>query len=197
MARLIYITNTSLDGYTADRDGNIDWTVPTRDVFAAINELVRPVGTHLYGRRMYQTMAVWDTAHVEPATPAFIPGLRDVEGEFAAMWRAADKLVFSTTLASASTPRTRIERAVDPDHIRRLKATSDRDITVGGPHLAAAMLAANLVDELHAFVSPIIIGGGNHWLPRDLRVPLELVGARRLGGVVHLHHRVSSSATRA
>jgi dihydrofolate reductase len=189
MAKLIYVANTSLDGYTADRDGKFDWTVPTAEVFAAITEVVRPVGTHLYGRRMYETMALWDTAHLDPGGPAFLPGLLELEREFAAIWRAADKIVFSTTLPRASTQRTRIERAVDPDQIRQLKATSERDLTVGGPHLAAAMIAANLVDELHAFVAPIIIGGGNPWLPPDVRIPLELARERRLGGVVHLHYR--------
>jgi dihydrofolate reductase len=189
MAKLIYVANTSLDGYISDRDGNLDWTVPTAEVFAAITELVRPIGTYLYGRRMYETMAVWDTAHVDPGGSAFIPGLLELEREFAAIWRTADKIVFSTTLPRVSTPRTRIERAFDPDQIRRLKATSDRDFTVGGPHLAAAMIAANLVDEFHAFVHPIILGGGNPWLPPDLRIPLELVGERRLGRVVHLHYR--------
>jgi dihydrofolate reductase len=194
MARLIYLMNTSLDGYISDRDGNIDWTDPTGEVFATITELVRPIGTYLYGRRMYETMAVWETAHLDPGGPAFTPGLLELEREFAGIWRAADKIVFSTTLPRASTPRTRIERAVDPDQIRRLKAASERDLSVGGPHLAAAMIAANLVDELHAFVYPIIIGGGTSWLPSDLRIPLELAGERRLGGVVHLHYRASTSS---
>jgi dihydrofolate reductase len=192
MARLIYIANTTLDGYTSDRDGNFDWSVPTAEVFAAITELVRPIGTHLYGRRMYETMAVWDTAHVDPGGPAFIPGLLELERDFAAIWRAADKVVFSTTLPRPSTPRTRLERSFDPDQVRRLKATSERDLTVGGPHLAARMIAANLVDELHAFVNPIIIGGGAPWLPPDLRIPLELAGERRLGGVVHLQYLLPS-----
>jgi len=191
MAKLIYVMNTSLDGYISDRDGNLNWADLTGEVFATITELVRPIGTYLYGRRMYETMAVWETAHLDPGGPAFTPGLLELEREFAAIWRAADKIVFSTTLPRASTPRTRIERAVDPDQIRRLKAASERDLTVGGPHLAAAMIAANLVDELHAFVYPIVIGGGMSWLPSDLRIPLELAGERRLGGVVHLHYRAA------
>jgi dihydrofolate reductase len=191
MARLIYAMNTSLDGYVSDHDGKFEWAAPTPELFAAINELERPIGTYLYGRHLYETMAVWDTAHLEAGGPAFTPGLLELEREFAAMWRAADKVVFSTTLPRASTPRTRIEHAFDPDQIRRLKATSERDLTVGGPHLAAAMIATNLVDEFHAFVHPIIIGGGNPWLPRDLRIPLELAGERRLGRVVHLYYRRS------
>jgi len=194
MAKLIYVMNTSLDGYISDRDGNLDWTDPTGEVFATITELVRPMGTYLYGRRMYETMAVWETAHLEAGGPAFTPGLLELEREFAALWRAADKIVFSRTLPRASTPRTRIERAVDPEQIRQLKAASERDLSVGGPHLAAAMIAANLVDELHAFVYPIIIGGGTPWLPSNLRIPLELAGERCLGGVVHLHYRPSTSS---
>jgi dihydrofolate reductase len=189
MARLIYAAITSLDGYMGDRDGNFEWSVPTAEVFAAVLELERPIGTYLYGRRMYETMAVWETAHVDPGAPAFTPGLLELERDFAAVWRAADKIVFSTTLARASTPRTRIEPAFDPDQVRRLKATSERDLTVGGPRLAAAMIAANLVDDFHVFVNPIILGGGNPWLPPDVRMALELVNEHRLGGVVHLHYR--------
>jgi dihydrofolate reductase len=189
MARLIYAMNTSLDGYVSDRDGKLDWAVPTREVFAAIETLQRPIGTYLYGRHLYETMAAWETAHLDAGGPAFVPGLLDLEREFAAMWRAADKIVFSKTLPGASTPRTRIERAVDPDQLRRLKATSERDLLVGGARLAAAMIAEDLVDELHAFVHPIIIGGGNPWLPPDLRIPLELAGERRLASAVHLHYR--------
>ena len=191
MARLIYAMNVSLDGYISDRDGRFDWSVPTPELFAAFNDLQRPVGTYLYGRRLYETMAVWDTAHLEPGGPAFVPGLGELEREFATMWRAADKVVFSTTLARASTPRTRIERTFEPDQVRRLKATSGRDLTVGGPQLAGAMLAADLVDELQAYVHPIVLGGGHPWLPRDLRLRLELVDERRLGGVVRLRYRPS------
>jgi dihydrofolate reductase len=189
MAKLIYMMNTSLDGYVAERDGKFDWSVPTAELFATYNELLRPIGTYLYGRRMYETMAVWDTAHLEPGGPPFSPGLLELEREFAQRWRAADKIVFSSTLTHATTSRTRIERAFDPDPIRQLKATSERDITVGGPHLAAAMIAANVVDELHVFVHPIIVGGGNHWLPRDVRMPLELVSERRLGRVVYMKYQ--------
>ena len=191
MARLIYAMNTSLDGYISDRDGKFEWSVPTPELFAAFNDLQRPIGTYLYGRHLYETMAVWDTAHVEAGGPAFTPGLLELESEFAAMWRAADKIVFSTTLPRASTPRTRIERAFDPDQIRQLKATSERDITVGGPILAAAMIATNLVDEFHAFVHPFIVGGGTLFLPQNVRIPLELVREQRLDRIVHLHYRRS------
>jgi len=191
MATLIYAMNTSLDGYISDRDGDFRWAIPGREFFEAINALERRVGTYLYGRRLYETMAVWDTAHLEPGAPAFSPGNGDLEREFADMWRAADKIVFSTKLSQTSTTRTRIERTFEPDRIRQLKATSDRDLTVGGPHLAAAMIAANLVDEFHAFVHPFIVGGGTPFLPQNVRVPLELVREQRLGRIVHMHYRRS------
>ena len=146
---------------------------------------------------MYETMAVWDTAHLQPGGPPFSPGNLELEREFAERWRGADKIVFSTKLAHATTSRTRIERAFDPDQIRQLKATSERDITVGGPHLAASMIAANLVDELHVFVHPIIVGGGNHWLPRDVRIPIELVTERRLGRVVYMKYQHAYSMAAA
>jgi dihydrofolate reductase len=196
MARLIYAMNISVDGYISDREGKFDWGVPGPEFFTAINELERPIGTYLYGRHMYETMAVWETAHLDAGGPAFTPGLLELEREFAAIWRAADKIVFSTALPRVSTPRTRIERAFDPDQIRRRKATSERDLTVGGPRLAAPMIAADLVDEFHAFVHPIILGGGNPWLPPDLRIPLELAGEHRLGRIAHLHYRRAASASR-
>ena len=191
MAKLIYDAGISLDGYVADETGNFNWTEFDDEVHAFINDRERRIGTYLFGRKMYETMAVWETAHLDVGTPAFTPGLLELERDFAAVWRAADKIVFSTTLARASTPRTRIERAFDPDEVRRLKATSERDLTVGGPRLAAAMIAANLVDDFHVFVNPIILGGGNPWLPPDVRMALELVDEHRLGGLVHLHHRAS------
>ena len=185
MGKLVYIANISLDGYIADRDGRIDFSVPSLDVFTAILDIVRPAGTYLYGRRMYEAMSVWDTAHVAPGSPAFIPGLREVEGEFATLWRAADKVVFSRSLASAATSRTRVEREIGV--IAQIKAASTRDVTIGGAELAAA--AFGLVDELHAFVCPVILGGGNAWLRPGARTNLALVGERRLGNVVHVHYR--------
>jgi len=186
MGKLIYIANVSLDGYVADRAGNFDFTVPTPAVFSTILELVRGAGTHLYGRKMYEVMALWETAHLTPDAPSFVPGLGALERDFANVWRGADKLVISTTLATATTRRTRILPSFDAEGIRLLKR--DQTLTVGGPQTAAAMLRADLVDELHAFVSPVILGGGNPWLPPDLRRTLTLEGERRLGGVVHLHY---------
>lgn len=190
MGRLIYIANISLDGYTADRDGDFGFTIPTPEVFSTILELVRGAKTHVYGRRMYEVMSPWETAHLAPDAPPFVPGLGELERDFAAVWRAADKLVISTTLATAGTQRTRIAPAFDADAIRSLKR--DHDVTVGGPRLAGAMMAADLVDEFHAFVSPIILGGGKPWLPSNLRLRLELAGEQRIGSVVRLQYARSS-----
>ena len=190
MAKLIYIANISLDGYVADRDGNFGFTIPTPEVFSTILELVRGAKTYVYGRRMYEVMSPWETAHLAPDAPPFVPGLGDLERDFATVWRAADKLVISTTLASVSTQRTRIAPAFDADAIRSLKR--DHDVTVGGPLLAGAMTAADLVDDFHAFISPVSLGGGNPWLPSNLRLQLELVGERRMGSIVHLHYARSS-----
>jgi len=182
VARLIYAAIASLDGYTADGDGNFDWAAPTAEVHA-FNDLEREVGTYLYGRRMYETMAVWETMDVS--------GEPEVMRDYAEVWRAADKVVYSRTLAAPSTPRTRIERELDPAAVRELKARADRDIGVGGPGLAAHALRAGLVDEIHLFVVPVVVGGGTRALPDGLRQQLELLDERRFAnGVVHLHHRV-------
>lgn len=186
MSKLIYLINTSLDGYVADRDGNFAFHLPTPEVFSALLEVIRPAKTYLYGRRMYEVMAPWETAHVTPDTPNFIPSLGTLERDFATVWRAASKLVISSTLATPMTERTRIAPSLDLDAIRAV--LRDGDATVGGPHLAGALMAADLVDDFHAFVCPVSLGGGQPWLPRDLRLSLALVGERRLGNVVHLHY---------
>lgn len=183
MAKLIYSAITSLDGYIADQEGKFDWSVPDEEVHAAVNDLERTIGTYLYGRRMYEVMAAWETMHLEP-------GQSDVTQDFARIWQSADKVVFSRTLGAASSERTRIECTFEPEAIDRLKRTADRDISIGGPTVAAAAFRAGLVDECHLFVSPIVVGGGNQALPDRVRVQLELVDVRRFGnGVVHLHYR--------
>ena len=183
MAKLIYSALTSLDGYVADEDGNFDWAKPSEEVHVFVNDLERPVGTHLYGRRMYEVMAYWETADTVADQPPFI---RD----YAEIWKAAEKIVYSRTLAEVSSARTRIEREFDIDAVRQLKATADRDISVGGPDLAAQAIKAGLVDELHLFLAPVLIGGGKRSLPDDVRLELELLDERRFAnGVVHLHHR--------
>ena len=182
MAKLIYSALTSLDGYLADEEGNFDWAMPDEEVHTFINDLERPVGTHLYGRRMYETMVYWETAHTVADHP--------VEQDFAEIWRAAEKVVYSKTLETVSSARTRIERAFDPDAIRQVKASAERDISVGGPDLAAQAFGAGLVDECHLFLAPIVIGGGKRALPEGVRVVLELLDERRFGnGMVYLHYR--------
>ena len=183
MAKLIYSALTSLDGYVADEDGNFDWAKPSEEVHVFVNDLERPVGTHLYGRRMYEVMAYWETADTVADQPPFV---RD----YAEIWKAAEKIVYSRTLAEVSSARTRIEREFDIDAVRQLKATADRDISVGGPDLAAQAIKAGLVDELHLFLAPVVVGGGKRSLPDDVRLELELLDERRFAnGVVHLHHR--------
>jgi dihydrofolate reductase len=183
MAKLIYSAIASLDGYVADEHGNFDWAAPGEEVHTFVNDLERPIGTHLYGRRMYEVLVAWETMDTGPDQT---PVMRD----YAEIWRAADKIVYSKTLQAISSARTRIERDFDPEAVRELKASAERDLTVGGPHLAAQAIAAGLVDEYHLFLSPIVVGGGNRALPDDVRVKLELLDERRFaGGVVHLHYR--------
>jgi dihydrofolate reductase len=183
MAKLIYSAITSLDGYVADEDGNFDWAAPDEEVHTFANDLARSVGTYLYGRRIYQVMDVWETDHTLADQS---PVMRD----FAQIWQAADKIVYSKTLETVSTTRTRIERDFDPEAVRQMKARAGRDISVGGPELAAHAIKAGLVDQWHLFVTPIVVGGGKRSLPDDVRVKLELLDERRFeGGVVHLHYR--------
>jgi dihydrofolate reductase len=186
MAKLLYVLNVSLDGYIADQDGNFDWAVPDEEFYSFINNLLRPVGTYLYGRRLYQLMAVWET---DPAAAAQSPGA----GEFAALWQAADKVVYSTTLQAAATTRTRIERDFDPEAVRHLKAAAERDVTVGGPDLGAQAITAGLVDEYHLFVWPVVVGGGKPFFPDRARLQLELLDERRFGnGMVYLRYRTQT-----
>ncbi len=183
MARLIYSAITSLDGYVADEAGKFDWAAPDEEVHRFVNDLERPVGTYLYGRRMYEVMVYWETAHTLPDQPSFA---RD----FAEIWQAADKIVYSKTLETAASARTRIERGFDPETVRQLKASAGRDITVGGPDLAAQAIRAGLVDEFQLFVAPVVVGGGKQSLPNDVRLKLELLDERRFGsGVVYLRYR--------
>jgi dihydrofolate reductase len=186
MAKLIYSAITSLDGYVADDEGNFDWAAPDEEVHRFVNDLERPVGTYLYGRRMYEVMRYWETAHTIADQPPFMQ-------DFAEIWREAEKIVYSKTLESVSSAKTRIERDFDPEAIRQLKASAERDITVGGPELAAQAIRAGLVDEYHLLVSPIAVGGGKRALPDDVRLELELLDERRFGtGVVHLHYRTET-----
>jgi dihydrofolate reductase len=186
MAKLISSAITSLDGYVADADGNFDWAAPDEDVHVLVNDVERPVGTYLYGRRMYEVMVTWETMPTLADQPLFVQ-------DYAEIWRAADKIVYSKTLERVSSARTRIERAFDPEAVRQMIATTGRDITVGGSDLAAQAIKAGLVDECHLFVTPIVVGGGKHFLPNNVRVKLELLDERRFGnGVVHLHYRTTA-----
>ncbi len=183
MAKLVYMAVASLDGYIEDEDGKFDWAVPDEEVHTFINDLERPVGTHLLGRRMYDVLVSWETIALagQPAS------IRD----FAAIWRAADKIVYSKTLEQVSSARTRIERNFDPEAVRELKAAAARDLSIGGPALAARAFEAGLVDEVQLFLSPIVVGNGKRALPADVRIQLDLLDDPRFGnGVVHLHYRV-------
>ena len=183
MARLIYSAITSLDGYVADASGSFDWSAPDEEVHAFVNDLERPIGTYLYGRRMYEVMLAWET-------PEAFADQGAVTRDFAGIWLAADKIVYSTTLVAPSSARTRIERAFDPARIRELKASAARDISIGGPALAAEAIRAGLVDEIALLVSPIVVGGGKRALPDDVRIALDLVDERRFGnGVVYVAYR--------
>jgi dihydrofolate reductase len=185
MSKLIYIANVSLDGYIEDTHGDFDWTDPSDEFYAFITDLVRPAGSYLYGRRLYETMAVWET---DPALAA----QSDLMGDFARVWQAANKIVFSTTLHEVSTAKTQLERTFDADAIRDLKASAVEDLTVGGANLAAQAFRAAIVDECHLFIHPVVVGGGKPSLPRGMRAQLELLEDRRFGnGVVYVRYRVA------
>ena len=189
MAKLIYSAITSLDGYVADEDGNFDWAAPDDEVHGCINDLERPIGTYLYGRRMYDVMSAWESMPDTDQPPAV--------QDYAQIWRTADKIVYSTTLETVSSTKTRIERTFDAEAVRRMKASAERDISVGGPELAGHALKAGLVDEIHMFVTPVIVGGGQRALADEVHLALELLDHRRFdNGVVHLHHRVTGGTRR-
>ena len=181
MAKLIYFMPTSLDGYIAD-DGNFDWSTPSEEAFAFITELHRPIGTYLYGRMEYETMAVWET-------PEVIPGFTRAMLDFARSWQAADKIVYSRSRQTVSTPKTRLEREFHPQAVRELKAQSPLDISVAGPTLAAHAIRAGLVDEYHLLVVPAMLGGGTRVLPGNVRIRLDLLDERRFAnGMVYLRY---------
>jgi dihydrofolate reductase len=182
VAKLIYSAITSLDGYVADENGNFDWGEPDEELHSFVNDLQRPVGTYLYGRRLYEVMVAWETMNTGEQPPSI--------QDFAEIWQGADKIVYSKTLETVSSDRTRIERNFEPEAVRQMKAAVARDLTVGGPELAAQALKAELVDECHLFLAPIVVGGGKQSLPNDVRLKLELLNERRFGsGVVHLRYR--------
>jgi len=184
VSKLVYSAIASLDGYVADEQGNFGWAAPDDELHAFVNDLERPIGTYLYGRRMYETMVVWETLALE--------GQPEVERDYAKIWRATDKIVYSRTLKEPASARTRIEPEFDPEAVRQLKASAGRDLSVGGAELAAQALDAGLVDELHLFVVPVLVGGGTRALSQTARAGLELLDERRFArGAVHLHYRVT------
>jgi dihydrofolate reductase len=183
VANLIYSTITSLDGYVADTEGSFDWAAPDEEVHAFVNDLERRAGTYLYGRRMYEVMSGWEIMNLADQPP--------VAHDFAEIWRAADKVVYSRTLETVSSGRTRLERTFDPTTVRQMKEQSMRDVTIGGPELAAQAMKAGLVDECHLFLTPIVVGGGKHSFPVSVHTNLDLLDERRFAnGVVHLHYRI-------
>jgi dihydrofolate reductase len=185
MAKLIYPTICSLDGFVADENGKFDWAEPDEEVHAFVNDVERSVGTHLYGRRLYEVLVAWETMDERPDQPRFIL-------DFAEIWQAADKIVYSRTLETVSSAKTRIEREFDPEAVRELKATSQRDLLIGGPELAAEAIRARLVDEYHLFLAPVVVGGGKRALPDGVRVDLELLDERRFAsGFVYLRYGTS------
>ena len=189
MATLLYTVIASLDGYTVDADGRFDWAEPSEDVHAHINAAERPVGTYLYGRRLYETMAGWQELGTDPGDPP-------VTKDYGELWRAAEKVVYSATLDAVSTPRTRLERSFDPAAVRALKDATDADLSVGGATLAADALRAGLVDECRIYLAPVVVGGGTPWLPDGLRLRLRLLDEQRFAsGMVHLRYAVGPWAS--
>ncbi|MGY4858651.1 dihydrofolate reductase family protein [Cryobacterium sp. AP23] len=185
MAKLIYTAITSLDGYVADREGTFDWSAPDEEVHTFVNDLERSVGTYLYGRRLYDVMLAWETMHLDD------DNLPAVMRDYTAIWQAAEKIVYSSTLADVSSRRTRLERTFDPDAVRALKETASGHLSIGGPHLAAQAFAAGLIDEVQLFLNPVVVGGGTSFLPADLRLELELTDEYAFrSGVVYLGYRV-------
>ncbi len=188
MGKLIYLITTSLDGYVADKNGNFDWATPSEEVHAFVNDNVRSTGTFLFGRKMYQTMKVWDDIPTK-GTSGPMDGPSQAMNDFAKIWRAASKIVYSTTLSDVSIENTTIERSFDPYIVKKLVAESDKDFGIGGPYLAAQAIKAGIVDDYHQIIAPIIIGGGNFWLPKDVKSKLKLVDLRKFKNrFVHLHY---------
>jgi len=183
VGRLRYTTITSLDGYVADTDGSFDWATPDEAVHAFVDDLERPVGTYLYGRRMYETMVFWETVHTQPDVPPYIL-------QYADDWKSAEKVVYSTTLEAVSSAKTRIERTFDPDAVRKLKAESDHDLSIDGPNLAAQAISAGLVDEYHLFMTTSVVGGGKRFFPDGVRLDLDLVEERAFdSGLIYARYQ--------
>jgi dihydrofolate reductase len=188
MGKLVYLITTSLDGYVADKDGRFDWAMPSEEVHAFVNDTLRKTGTFLFGRKMYETMKVWDDIPTE-GTGGPMDGPSQAMNDFAKIWRGAGKVVYSTSLTNVTIANATIERSFDPKAVQKLVAESDKDFGIGGPHLAAEAIRANIVDEYHQIIAPIMIGGGNYWLPKDVKIKLKLIDLRKFkNGFVHLQY---------
>ena len=189
MGKLIYFAMTSLDGFVADQDGNFEWAMPSEEVHAYINNIARNVGTSLLGRNMYEIMKVWDTMPTD-GTGGPMDGPSEAMNDYAKIWQAAKKIVYSTTLSDVAIANAKIERAFNPEAVKKLVAESNKDFDISGPHLAAEAIKAGIVDEYHQILVPVIIGSGNYWLPKDVQVNLELVDVRKFENVfVHLKYK--------
>jgi dihydrofolate reductase len=189
MGKLIYLITTSIDGYVADKNGKFDWAMPSEEVHAYVNDAVRNVGTSLLGRKMYETIKVWDEIPTEGVSGPYMDGPSKAMNDFAKIWREAKKIVYSTTLTEVTTADTTLERSFDPSAIQKLVAESDKDFDIGGPHLAAEAIKAGIVDEYHQFIAPVLVGSGNYWLPKEVTSKLKLVDERKFdNGFVHLQY---------
>jgi dihydrofolate reductase len=189
MGKLIYSLTTSIDGFAADSNDNIDWGTPSEEVHAYINDYLRNTGTFLLGRKMYDVLAIWDKIPTE-GTNEFMDGPSQAMNDFAKLWMASDKIIYSSTLNEVKTARTRIERVFDPEAVKKMIAKSDKDFGIGGPHLAKAAIKAGIVDEFHQIIVPILLGSGNHWLQSGVKVDLKLVNSRRFdNGYVSLRYQ--------
>ena len=189
MGKLIYAITTSLDGYVADENGNFDWAMPSDEVHAFFNDIVRGVGTSLIGRNMYEIMKVWDEIPTEGVSGPYMDGPSPEMNDYAGIWQAASKIVYSTTLTDVETANTTIERTFDPGVVQQMVAESDKDFDIGGPHLVAEAIKAGIVDEYHQIIAPVIVGAGNYWLPKDVKTELKLVSVRMFeNGFVHLQY---------
>jgi dihydrofolate reductase len=188
MGKLIYLMTTSLDGYAADKNGNFGWAMPTEEVHAFVNDSLRNVGTILMGRKLYETMKIWDEIPTE-GTSGPMDGPSQAMNDYAKIWRAANKIIYSTTMTDVAIANAKIERSFDPEVIKKMVAESDKDYDIGGPHLAEAAIKANIIDEYHQIIVPLILGNGNHWLPGGNNNKLELVDTRKFeNGFVHLQY---------
>jgi dihydrofolate reductase len=189
MGKLIYLITTSLDGYVADQNGKFDWAMPSEEVHTFVNDTLRNVGTVLMGRKLYEVMKVWDEIPTEGVSGPYMDGPSEAMNDYAKIWQGAKKIVYSTSLTDVTIANATLERSFDTNAIQKLVAESDKDFDIGGPHLAGEAMKAGIVDEYHQIIAPVIVGGGNHWLPKDLKAKLELVDMRKFeNGFVHLQY---------